>query len=336
MLDLGLVTCLHIPMISTGLTPQLLSIANMTKLTVAYIPEHFSTPLFFARDQGYYADNNVEIEFLPVVEGSGRLVKLLNAGEVDIAVGLTEAFVADIAKGNDNYGVVATYVESPLCWAISTGSDRKEITNAKDLAGKKIGVSRIGSGSYVMSFVLGLQQKFPTPYFSDFPILHNFQNLRDAVNEKYTDENGTQVDADAFMWEHFTSKKYYDSGEIKRIGEIYTPWPSWVVTVNQKVLDTKKKDIQAFLGAVNRGIAYFLAHPQEAVEHILTHLNYSADDAREWLKTVKFNEQIGKKEIDWTRVVENTASVLKTAGVLTDADDVIDSRLKAQITSLVE
>lgn len=306
------------------------------KLTVAYIPEHFSTPLFFARDQGYYAARGIEVEFFPVVEGSGRLVKLLNEGTVDIAVGLTEAFVADIAKGNNTYSVVATYVESPLCWAILTGKDRESLVSASDLAGKRIGVSRIGSGSYVMSFVLGLQQQFTAPYFSEFPVLHNFQNLRDSVNLKYKDENGHAVDADAFMWEHFTSKKYYDLGEIKRIGDIYTPWPSWVVTVNQKVLDTKKDVIQGFLSAVNEGIAYFLAHPHAAVEHILTHLNYTAADAQEWLKTVKFNVDIGKKEIDWTRVVDNTASVLKTAGVLTDSDEVINSRLRAQIQSVVE
>lgn len=307
----------------------------MTKLTVAYIPEHFSTPLFFARDQGFYAERNLEVEFVPVIEGSGRLINLLNEGAIDIAVGLTEAFVADIAKGNDKYSVVGTYVESPLCWAISTGKDR-DFANASDLAGKAIGVSRIGSGSYVMSYVLGMQLRFPVPYFSDFPILHNFQNLRDAVNQKYTNENGQKVDADAFMWEHFTSKKYYDSGEIKRIGEIYTPWPSWVVTVNQKVLDARKSDIQGFLAAVKKGIAYFLLNPEAAVDHILTNLNYSAEDAREWLKTVKFNEQIGLKEIEWDRVVKNTASVLKVAGVLTGSDDEIDSSLKAQITSVLE
>lgn len=307
----------------------------MAKLTVAYIPEHFSTPLFFARDQGFYAERNLEVEFVPVVEGSGRLINLLNEGSIDIAVGLIEAFIADIAKGNEKYSVIGTYVESPLCWAISTGKDR-DISGAQDLAGKKIGVSRIGSGSYVMSFVLGLQQKFPSPYFSDFPILHNFQNLRDAVNQKYADENGRKVDADAFMWEHFTSKKYYDSGEIKRIGEIYTPWPSWVVSVNKTVLDTRKSDIQGFLAAVNKGIAYFLQNPEAAVEHILTHLNYSAEDAREWLKTVKFNEQIGQREIEWDRVVKNTASVLKIAGVLTDSDGQIESRLNARITSVLE
>lgn len=299
------------------------------KLTVAYIPEHFSTPMFLAQKRGYFAENGLEVEFFPVVEGSGRLIKLLNEGKVDIAVGLTEAFVADVAKGNDAYKVVATYVESPLCWAISTGSGRSEITSAQDLAGKRIGVSRIGSGSYVMSYVLGLQQDFSLPYFAEFPVLHNFQNLRDSVNLKYVDDSGEKQDSDAFMWEHFTSKKYYDSGEIKRIGEIYTPWPSWVVTVRLDVA-ANKAAVSKFLASVRRGVAYFLEHPAEAVEHISTELNYTAEDAREWLKTVKFNEQIGENSIDWASVVENTATVLQTAGVILHSDEV-SKRLRSQI-----
>ncbi|KAF3990119.1 hypothetical protein FT663_01491 [Candidozyma haemuli var. vulneris] len=300
-------------------------------LTVAYIPEHFSTPLFFAQDNGYYADAGIEVKFVPVIEGSGRLIKLLNEGEVDVAIGLTEAFVSDIGKGNDKINVIGTYVESPLCWAISSGIDREDVTKPEDLAGKRIGVSRIGSGSYVMSFVLGLQLNFPTPYFSDFPILSNFKNLRDAVNQKYSEE-GTPKHAEAFMWEHFTSKKYYDSGEIKRIGEIYTPWPSWVVTVRK---ETNTETVKKFLGAVNKGIAYFLQNPDEAVKHISTNLDYSAEDAKEWLKTVKFNEQLGEKEIDWERVVSNTTKVLKTAGVLEEKPEV-DENIKNNIYSLLK
>lgn len=301
-----------------------------TMLTVAYIPEHFLTPLFFAQDNGYYTQAGIEVKFVPVIEGSGRLIKLLNEGEVDVAIGLTEAFVSDIGKGNDKINVIGTYVESPLCWAISSGVNRDDVTKPEDLAGKRIGVSRIGLGSYVMSFVLGLQLKFPTPYFSDFPVLSNFKNLRDAVNEKFS-EDGEPKHAEAFMWEHFTSKKYYDSGEIKRIGEIYTPWPSWVVTVRK---ETDSEEVKKFLGAVRKGIDFFLQNPEEAVKHISTNLDYSAEDAREWLKTVKFNEQLGEKEIDWERVVLNTSKVLKTAGVLEDKPEV-DENLKSQIYSLL-
>ena len=40
--------------------------------------------------------------------------------------------------------MVGTYVETPLCWAISTGAGREDVSGVEDLKGKKIGVSRIG------------------------------------------------------------------------------------------------------------------------------------------------------------------------------------------------
>lgn len=302
----------------------------MVNFKVAYVPEHFSTPLFFANDEKYFAGKNITIEFVPVPEGTGRLIKLVSSKEVDIAIGLTEGFVADIAKGNDAYLIVDTYVKSPLCWAISSGSARDDIQKAEDLQGKAIGVSRIGSGSFIMSYVLGLQLKFTEPYFSDFKVCSNFKTLRDSVNQK-TEDNSLY--SDAFMWEHFTSKKYYDNGEIKRIGEIYTPWPSWVITVNREVLTTEEAAIKDFLAAVNEGIQHFLQNPDKATKWISDNLDYSEEDAQAWLKTVTFNEQLGQAPIEWERVVENTSKTLKIAGVLTDDDATIDSRLKTGILS---
>lgn len=298
---------------------------TMTVLKVAYIPEHFSTPLFFAKQENYYASKNLEIEFTPVPEGTGRLIALLNSNEVDIAIGLTEGFVADIAKGNETYKVAGTYVQSPLCWAISTGYNREDITKPEDLAGKKIGVSRIGSGSYIMSFVLGLQLKFPSPFFSDHPTCSNFKNLRESVSHTYEDESKF---SDAFMWEHFTSKKYYDNKDIKKIGEIYTPWPSWVIAVRENVLKNNYEDIKNFTACINEGVKHFLENPDKATSYISTNLDYSEEDAKAWLKTVKFNESLGESEIDWESVVNNTSKVLKTAGVLSDSDQLIQDRLE--------
>lgn len=290
-------------------------------LKVAYIPEHFSTPLHFAQAQGFYKQHGVEVEFIPVIEGSGRLIKLLNDNEVDIAIGLTEAFIADVAKGNDTYDIVATYVKSPLCWAISTGVNRDDITKPEDLDKKIIGVSRVGSGSYVMSFVLGLQLKLSEPFFKKFQVLSNFKTLRESVNLT----EGVQP-SDAFMWEHFTSKKYYDNGEIKRIGEIYTPWPSWVITSRKA---TDQKALAGFVAGVRQGIQYFLAHQDEAVEWIASNLDYSKEDASAWLDTVKFNEPVDAVD---PAVVAHTSSVLQTAGVLTDLDDVINARLQGSVS----
>ena len=68
---------------------------------------------------------------------------------------------------------------------------------------------------------------------------------------------------------------------------------------------------------LNLGIKHFQEHNDEAVQYITTELDYSAEDAREWLKTVQFATDVrGVKG----SVVEKTVEVLKKAGVLGDVE----------------
>lgn len=76
------------------------------------------------------------------------MISSLQADEIDIAIGLTEGFVAALGNqggtnGGAGFKLVGTYVETPLCWAISTGANR-DIDQTEQLKGKKCGVSRIG------------------------------------------------------------------------------------------------------------------------------------------------------------------------------------------------
>jgi ABC-type nitrate/sulfonate/bicarbonate transport system substrate-binding protein len=198
-------------------------------------------------------------------------------------------------------------------WAVSTGAKRS-ISSVADLKNGKIGVSRIGSGSYVMGFVLADQQGWlsspSTPPFENIP-LQTFEKLRQGVND------GT---IDFFMWEHFTSKRYYDNGEIKRIGEIYTPWPSWHIVASSALLKSVNGAGDARLTnlfeKIDKGVAYLDQHQRETIEYIGTELDYSKEDAEEWLKTVRFASRAEGVNIS---VVEKTIDVLKKAGVLGDA-----------------
>lgn len=73
------------------------------------------------------------------------MITSLQSNEIDIGIGLTEGWISALGKQKDAAGfkLVGTYVETPLCWAISTGIER-DLNEAKDLGGKRIGVSRIG------------------------------------------------------------------------------------------------------------------------------------------------------------------------------------------------
>ena len=83
------------------------------------------------------------------------MISSLQSLELDVAIGLTEGFIATL--GNHGYAagfkLVGTYVETPLCWAISTGADR-EIQNIEELKGKKIGVSRVGRYSITLLLLI--------------------------------------------------------------------------------------------------------------------------------------------------------------------------------------
>ena len=262
------------------------------------------------------------------------MITSLQSNEIDVGIGLTEGWVAGLGKAqvesrDAGYRMVGTYVKTPLCWAISTGANREDMTGVEGLNGAKMGVSRIGryafhphktktlgadgsrSGSYVMGFVLADTQNWLSPPSSsslsasapfDIIPLQTFARLREAVNDRT---------ADFFMWEHFTSKRYYDNGEIKRIGEIYTPWPSWHIVARQDVIGDERMD--EVFAKINLGIRYFEEHQEEAVQYISTELDYTAEDAKEWLQTVKFAEHVrGVGE----SVVQETVTVLKKAGVL--------------------
>ena len=230
------------------------------------------------------------------------MITSLRADEIDVGIGLTEGWVAGLGREEAGYKIVGTYVETPLRWAISTGRDR-EIQDVDGLRGGKIGVSRIGSGSYVMGFVLADTKGWlKAPGRAPFEVvpLQTFAKLRDAMNEST---------ADFFMWEHFTTKKYYDNGEIKRIGEIYTPWSSWKIVAR----DAQDERLPAVFESINEGIRYFEQHPSESVEYISTYLDYSKADAEEWLKTVKYPSDVrGASQA----TIGKTIEILQKAGVI--------------------
>lgn len=83
-------------------------------LRIGFVPEHFSTPLFFA--QKHYG---LDATLIPFPSGTGHMVTAIRAGEIDVAVGLTEGWIAGLGKedveGDGGYRLVGTYVDTPLC-----------------------------------------------------------------------------------------------------------------------------------------------------------------------------------------------------------------------------
>ena len=155
-----------------------------------------------------------------------------------------------------------------------------------------------------MSFVLADQRGWLDPSSSNDPFevvpIGDFAALRKAVNEGK---------ADFFMWEHFTTRKFWENGEVKYVGDIETPWPSWVIAAR----NTATSSMPEVMEKINKGIAHFKQHPDEAIEYITSTMHYSKADAEEWMKTVRFPDDVQGVPHS---MVRNTIDVLQKAGVL--------------------
>ena len=262
-------------------------------MRLGYVPEHFLTPVLLAHKHGFFKANGLHVELVPQPSGTGQMISSYKDKSIDVAIGLTEGWVNGYSG---TYRIIATYVKSPLCWAIS-GRKNGSLDDVK-----KIGVSRMGSGSHVMATLLSKQRG--TTY--EYILCNTFQKLRESVND------GT---IDAFMWEFFTTKKYFDSGEVSQIGEMYTPWPSWCVTASNDVSD---QQVNALLKGIKSGIEYYHAHRDESMT-VITTLGYTLQDAQEWSKTVEFSDDLSVDK----GVISRTIEALKSAGLPESSMDVV-------------
>src|SRR5699024_10596371 len=141
--------------------------------------------------------------------------------------------------------------------------------------------------------------------------------------------------AEFFMWEHFTTKPYFHpttenpQPPLKKFGEIYTPWQSWLIVSSTSTFPDPERDekLQQLCQALDKGIQEFDAHPAQAVKRLGTgevECKYVEEDAKEWLKDVKFAK--GTRGVD-RKVVEGVVDVLKVAGVIDSAmsnDEAVD------------
>lgn len=273
------------------------------KLRVGYVPEHFAAPLHHLAATAWGKEH---IELVSQPSGTGQMLTSLDASQtngqkIDVAVALTEALITGIAKGRSDYKLVGSYVRTSLNWAVITGTQpyASSFNSIDDLKGTKIGISRIGSGSQIMASVMALQHGWNTTAVGgagadkaeiEFKVNDTFQNLRDGVNGKQGAETS------CFMWEWYTTKPYVDSGEVRFIGNVPTPWPSWTIAASCNTALSRQDPVSNilpdFLSKLQHSIREF-ANPQsrengQAKQWIVQHHQYKEDDVESWLNTVRW------------------------------------------------
>ncbi|OJJ95485.1 hypothetical protein ASPACDRAFT_36202 [Aspergillus aculeatus ATCC 16872] len=317
--------------------------SNTETIRIGYVPEHYLGPLHLALRSSAAAQLPFEVRLVPFPSGTGHMITSLRDQEIDLAIGLTEGWVAGLVgkqqapkpAATDGYKIVGHWVDTPLRWAIVTGRERETIRGVEDLKGGRVGVSRLGSGSHIMSFVLSQTHHWSERDTLTPTILGPFGSLRNGVtgyddtpdqHQKTTPTPTPTPTADFFMWEEFTTKPYFrptvanPHPPLKKIGEIYTPWPSWMIVASTATFPVgelgRDARLESLFEVLDRGIEEFEADRERVIKLLGTGelgCTYGEEDAREWMKDVRFSQ--GTRGVK-REVVDGVVDVLKVAGVI--------------------
>ncbi|MCH7414288.1 ABC transporter substrate-binding protein [Belliella sp. R4-6] len=261
----------------------------MKKITITGVPEHFNYPWLKIIEQQPFLDEGYELIWQEETKGSGAMNKALREGSTDIALVLTESFIKDRIEGNPSK-IIGLHIASPLNWGIHLSAKSKE-ESLNELSEVPFLISRFGSGSHLMAFLLAKQQGWDTSKLN-FEVIDNLEGAKKAFENE---------EAKMFLWEKYTTKPLVDAGQFKRVGKIPTPWPCFVIVATENSLSENGLIIEKIRDKVYEFASQMVKNDGFS-ETLSLRYGISHKDIQQWLTQTKWatDNGIAKKDLEET------------------------------------
>jgi ABC-type nitrate/sulfonate/bicarbonate transport system substrate-binding protein len=250
----------------------------MKQIKIAGVPEHFNLPWHLCIENKEFQEVGIDLQWIDVPEGTGKICQMLRDGSTDIAIILTEGILKDLSQVNHST-ILQMYVESPLLWGIHVDY-KSNYHKIEDLKNTKAAISRLGSGSHLMSYVNAQNQGWDLTEL-EFEIVNTFQGGIDSLLAKTSDY---------FMWEQFMTQPKVDDQTLRKVATCPTPWPCFVIAVRTNFLHENEKDVKQLLQIINSKTKIFKKIPN--IDVILaTKYNQKLTDSKEWLNVTHWSQK---------------------------------------------
>lgn len=249
---------------------------NKTLLRVGGVPEHFNLPWQRAAERDIFSTAGIDLSWTMYAGGTGAMTQALQNGTLDVAILLTEGFVAAAYEGL-KAKIAKVYIDSPLVWGIYTSSDstRRQLS---DGAHAPIAISRFGSGSHLMSMIHA-QSRGIRLQESDFVVVNSLHGAVESLQSHASE---------IFYWERYMTRPHVKSGQLKMIGDFSAPWSSFLIIVSDEALKKKDASIQTLLQIMNLECIAFKQDNHSAIQ-LSKKFDMSLPEARNWLKQTQWN-----------------------------------------------
>ena len=249
----------------------------MKEIKIGGVPEHFNFPWHKAMEQGKFKSKDIKVVWEDFYGGSGQLIESLANDDINIAIMLTESAIQAIEQ-NYPFQILQKFVDTPLMWGIHV-AENSTFTNVDQLRGKKAAISRLGSGSHLMAFVHAKQQNWDLEKLT----FENVKNLNGALKALPQDQ------AQYFLWEHFTTKPFVDQKIFRRLGDIPTPWPCFVLVAKEEFIQQNEILIKTLLSVINK-ISANLKNQTDLIEEIADRYKLAKADVEKWLDQTEWSQ----------------------------------------------
>lgn len=249
---------------------------ELVRFKIGGVPEHFNLPWRLAIEEGRFRENGIQLHWSDMGGGTGQMLRGLENKSLDIAVLLTEGITKGILQGLDAR-IIQVYVTTPLHWGIHVPF-KSSINSVDQLENKVFAISREGSGSHLMAYVRADQEGWDTDNLK-------FNVIGDLYGGLWALENN---EAQAFLWEKYTTHPYTEQKKCRYIDEVVTPWPCFVIAVRKEILDKYPDDLSKICEIVNLR-AKELKDDDQAADLISWRYNLRFGQVRNWLNETDWN-----------------------------------------------
>ncbi|MCF8416242.1 MAG: ABC transporter substrate-binding protein [Crocinitomicaceae bacterium] len=248
----------------------------MKGLKIGGVPEHFNLPWRLAIEEGRFREIGLDLHWSDMGGGTGQMIRGLQTGALDIAVLLTEGITKSILEGL-NAKIIQIYVVSPLHWGIHVPF-KSDFKTVDELKNQTFAISREGSGSHLMTYVKASQEGWDTNALK-------FNVVGDIYGGLWALEHN---EAQAFLWEKYTTFPYTEQGKCRYIDEVVTPWPCFVIAVREEVLNENPALLKEMCRVVNEK-ALEVKKSENTVEVISWRYNLRLGQVENWLIETDWN-----------------------------------------------
>merc|ERR1711991_412536 len=145
----------------------------------------------------------------------------------------------------------------------------------------RVAISRPLSGSHLMAYVLANREGWDADRLK-FVFVGGLTGALESFAAK-------DQQVDVFLWDRFMTIPFCESGQLRQMGHVDSPWPCFCAVARTAALNEHGRErIRNVLGAILHEAHMMKVDPNATVAEIVERFGLPEQTARDWLDATEF------------------------------------------------